>query len=95
MHSAITHNSKQSRFETAVDDDFAILDYELYPGVMALVHTFVPHEHRHQGIAFRLVHFALEYAKANKLKVFPGCSSVVVYLKRHPEYDDLVYEEED
>ncbi|HYM19964.1 MAG TPA: GNAT family N-acetyltransferase [Candidatus Kapabacteria bacterium] len=94
MHSAITNNTKRNRFETTVDGEFAYLDYELSPGVMALVHTFVPPAQRHQGIAFRIIHFAMEYAKANNLKVIPACPSVELYLEQHPEYAELVAEKE-
>jgi predicted GNAT family acetyltransferase len=90
----ITHNTERSRFETEVNGEFAILDYEFYNDILALVHTFVPPKERHNGIAFALVKFALEYAKARNLKVIAGCSSVVIYIEQHPEYESLLATED-
>lgn len=90
MDFVITNNIELSRFETLVNGESAYLDYHFYNGILALTHTFVPPKDRHQGIAFALVKFALEYAKAEHLKVIPGCSSVVLYLELHPEYEVLV-----
>jgi predicted GNAT family acetyltransferase len=90
MEIPITNNTKRNRFETEVNGEFAYLDYELYQGGMALVHTFVQEKNRHQGIAFALVKFALEYAKAHHLKVIAGCSSVIIFIEQHPEYESLL-----
>jgi uncharacterized protein len=35
------------------------------------------------------VKFALDYAHEHEKQVMPLCSYVAVYLKRHPEYQDL------
>jgi predicted GNAT family acetyltransferase len=88
----ITNNKNRNRFEAEVNGEFAYLDYEFYGDVMALVHTFVPPKERNQGIAFALVKFALEYAKAGHLKVFAGCSSVSIFIEQHPEYEELLAE---
>ncbi|MEP7233682.1 MAG: GNAT family N-acetyltransferase [Ignavibacteriota bacterium] len=87
---AIILNRQNNRFEIPVGGELAHLDYEYYEGGISLTHTYVPPKERHQGIAFALVKFALEYAKAENLKVIPGCSSVMRYLEEHPEYAELV-----
>ena len=86
----IKNNKERSRFETKVNGEFAYLDYEYYQGYLALVHTYVPPKEREQGIAFALVKFALEYAKAENQKVIAGCSSVVMFIEQHPEYESLL-----
>ena len=86
----ITNNKERSRFETPVNGDFAFLDYVYHKGALALVHTFVPPKHRHQGIAFALVQFALDHAVRERLKVIPACSSVTVFIGQHPEYGVLI-----
>ncbi|MEI8135315.1 MAG: GNAT family N-acetyltransferase [bacterium] len=86
----ITHNISQNRFETHVGEEVAHIDYIRKNNVMALVHTFVPHAHRNNGIGFALVRFALEYAKHEQLKIIPGCSSVQLFMERHPAYDELI-----
>ena len=89
MEIVIVNNKERNRFETPVNGGFAFLDYEYYRGDLALVHTFVPPKERHQGIAFALVKFALDYAKAQHLKVIVGCSTVTLYIEQHPEYKAL------
>ena len=90
MEIAITNNKERNRFETEVSGELAFLDYEYYQDDLALVHTFVPPKLRHQGIAFALVKFALEFAKSENLKVIAGCSSVVIFVEQHSEYESLL-----
>ncbi|MFI5264722.1 MAG: GNAT family N-acetyltransferase, partial [Candidatus Kapaibacterium sp.] len=75
---------------TLVNGEFAFLDYIVDHGVIALIHTFVPPIDRHQGIAFALVKFALEYATSEHLKVIDGCPSVTIFIEQHPEYETLL-----
>jgi predicted GNAT family acetyltransferase len=90
MEMLIINNTKRNRFETEINGKFAYLDYEFFNGVMNLFHTFVPPKDRHQGIAFALVEFALEYAKSEHLKVIAGCPTVSIYIEQHPEYETLL-----
>ena len=86
LHSevGIVNNEVQNRFETEIDGGIAFLDYLYYQGDLALTYTFVPPKSRGQGIAFELVHFALEFAKAENLKVMIGCATVSIYIEQHP-----------
>ena len=86
----IANNKERNRFETLVNGEFAFLDYENYQSDIALMHTFVPPKDRHQGIAFALVKFALDYAGAQHLKVIVGCSTVTIFMDLHPEYESLL-----
>ena len=45
---------------------------------------------RGRGIASELVAGALQLIRADGLKVVAGCSFVVDYLRKHPEFADLV-----
>ena len=54
-----------------------------------LVHTEVDEQFAGRGYASALARTALDYARANNLKVIPTCPFVRKYLERHPEYDDL------
>jgi uncharacterized protein len=67
-----------------------VADYHLIDNVMWLTHTEVPPALEGRGIAARLVQAALEHARAEGLRVKPACSYVRTYLKRHPEYQDLL-----
>ncbi len=86
----ILNNTERKRFETDLGEEFAFLDYEQFENTIALTHTFVPHTFRHQGIAFALVRFALEYARATHLQVIIGCSTVTIFMETHPEYQQLL-----
>ena len=55
-------------------------------------HTEVPAELEGKGIASRIVRTALDYARAQKLKVMPLCPFTAGFIHRHPEYQDLVLE---
>ena len=45
---------------------------------------------RGRGIASELVQGALQLIRADGLKVIAGCGFVVDYLRKHPEFADLV-----
>lgn len=85
----ILHNREQQRFEATVDGLLCRADYELRPGVMAMTHTVVPPALEGRGIAGQLVKAALQWAREQQLRVQPVCSYVEVYLRRHPEWQDL------
>lgn len=78
------------RFELEQSGDVAWLEYSLAGGVLQLIHTEVPPALRGKGIASELARTALEWARAKRLKVDVVCPSVAEYLKKHPEYADLV-----
>ena len=52
----------------------------------------MPEEISGHGIAGKMAQTALEYARAERLEVVPLCPYVAAYIKRHPEYKDLVSE---
>ncbi len=43
-----------------------------------------------QGIAGAITRHALDYSREQGWKVIPRCPYVVAWIKRHPEYQDLV-----
>ena len=87
----VQHRESADRFVVRLDDKLAYLSYERpKDGVLDYAHVFVPEEHRGAGIAAELTKTALEYAKEKGIKVIPSCPYVVTYLKRHPEYDDII-----
>lgn len=85
----IHHLPEQGRFETWVDGLRCEADYVLQGQVMHMTHTGVPRALEGRGIAAALVLAALQWARGQQLKVNPVCSYVAVYLRRHPEWQDL------
>lgn len=87
----IRNNENESRFETTVDGHTAFSEYELEePNRIVFTHTLVPDELSGRGIAGEIVKYALENARERKLTVVPQCPYVAAYIKRHPEYEDLL-----
>ncbi len=87
---AIEHVPERSRFQTVVEGKTCVCDYRLVAGVMQLTHTLVPPPLEGRGIAAALVAAALAHARSEGLKVNPLCSYVQLYMRRHPETQDLL-----
>lgn len=86
----VTNNQKQQQYEVHEGDEIAILQYRLLQNKIALMHTEVPESLNGRGIAAALAHHALETARSSDQRVMVYCPYVAAYLKRHPEYNDLV-----
>lgn len=85
----VRHNVSGNRFELTIGGEMAVADYTLQDGRMVITHTWTPPVLRGHGVATALITSALETARAQGLKVVPQCSYVEVFLRRHPEYEDL------
>ncbi len=90
MTAAVRNNNDKSRFELEVGDELAFANYRLTPSAVIITHTETPRSLRGRGIASELVKGALNLIRSDGRKVVAGCSFVVDYLRRHPEYADLV-----
>jgi len=86
----IRHNQDRQRFETTVDGQLCVADYQLRGDVMWMTHTGVPQAVGGRGIAAELVRTALDWAAAQGYRVEPSCSYVAVYMRRHPETQRLL-----
>ncbi len=76
----VFHNESESRFQTSIDGQLALLQYRLSGDVITFVHTEVPSELEGRGVGGELVRTGLEYARCNVLRVVPQCSFVASYL---------------
>jgi len=86
----ILHNEGARRFEAHDAGKTAFLAYHLRPGAIAMDHTEVPAELEGQGLGGQLARAGLDFARSHGLTVIPNCPFVAAYIKRHPEYLDLV-----
>ncbi len=86
----IRHLADRGRFEAVVEGHTCEVDYHLQGAVMAITHTGVPRPLEGRGLAAALVQHALQWARSEGLKVRPVCSYVQVYMRRHPEWQDLL-----
>jgi predicted GNAT family acetyltransferase len=86
----ISDNEKKQRFEMPVSDGLAVIVYRWQNGKLALMHTEVPPRAEGKGVASKLAKFAFEQAKRQQRKVLVYCPYISSYLRRHPEYNELV-----
>ena len=79
------------RYELRVDGELAgLIAYRKEPGVVVLVHTEVFPSVEGRGLGSTLVAGALDDIRARGLRVVPLCPFAAAYVRRHPEYADLV-----
>lgn len=87
----VVHNTSLRRFEDQTGEvSLSFLSYTFEGDCVVFDHTFVPEVLRGRGIAARLARAALEEARQRRWKVVPRCSYVAAFIKRNPEYADLV-----
>ncbi len=87
----VKNNQSKNQFEADLDGKTALIKYRKEAdGTLNLFHTEVPEEFEGKGIGNQLVKNALEQIKADNLKINPSCAFVAAYIKRHPEYENLV-----
>jgi predicted GNAT family acetyltransferase len=88
----VVHNIAAKRFEIIIDGKTAFSKYLLVGEKMIIEHTEVPVGLEGKGIAGLIVRTALDYARAQKLKVMPLCPFTAAFIHRHAQYQDLVLE---
>ncbi|GAA4361765.1 GNAT family N-acetyltransferase [Paeniglutamicibacter cryotolerans] len=66
------------------------LGYRVQDGVATLQHTIINEEYGRHGYARALVTLVLDQMRARGLKIIPECTYVAGYLRRYPEYNDLL-----
>jgi hypothetical protein len=86
----VTHNPRAGRFELVKDGLLCVLEYHREGETIVFTHTGVPPALEGQGLASRLARAGLDYARVNSLKLVSACSFIDGYLRKHPEYQDLV-----
>ncbi|MDO4239440.1 GNAT family N-acetyltransferase [Micrococcus sp.] len=100
---AVTRDPDRGRFEMRQDGRFiGFLGYtqDEVPAadggedetVVRLQHTIIDEAHSRQGYARALVTIVLDRLRAEGEKVSPECSYVEDYVRRYPEYQDMVRE---
>ena len=86
----VVHNAAAHQFEIPTGNGRVLLRYIQRGNVLELVHTEVADEYEGRGFGSALARTALDYARANNLKVMPTCPFVRSWMASHHEYDDLL-----
>ena len=86
----IVHNLARQRFEATLPSGVAHTDYIRIGETLNMVHTEVPKAASGEGVGAELVTAALDYARANGLKIIPTCPYVRAYMRKHADTNDLL-----
>ena len=88
---AVTDNPAASRYELHVDGELAgIIQYRLRDSEISLLHTEIEPAFQGAHLATHLARYALDDARERGLAVLPFCPYVSSWIKKHPEYAELV-----
>ena len=89
----IVDRPEARRYEALVDDRLAgYAEYQKLPGRIVFIHTEVAAEFEGRGVGSRLAAGALDDVRARGLGVTAKCPFIAAYIRRHPEYADLLHE---
>ncbi len=86
----VRDNPQEQRYEAKIQDELAVVEYQLNGDTITFTHTEVPEALAGGGVAGKLVSTALDDARARGLAVVPLCPYVASYIRRHPDYAALV-----
>ena len=90
----IIHKEAERRFEMTVEGAVAFIEYEVRKTkVLAFMHTRVPDAHKGKGVASQLARGAFGWCKEHGFQIIPVCPYIVAFIKRHPEWSALKYDE--
>lgn len=93
MKPNVSHNSAQFRFESIVEGQLCELNYSRDGKVVSMNHVGVPQALEGQGIAGAITASALDWARSEKLMVRAQCPYVAAWIRRNPDYQDLLSEQ--
>lgn len=90
----VRNNPQENRFEVSVDGEFAgVMDYRIDDGQVLLPRVEVLPEFRGGGVASTLVQKGMDTIREEAWgTVVPLCPYAEVWIRRHPDYQDLVAE---
>ena len=88
---ALTDNPEESRYEMRVQGELAgFVTYQRHGQSISLLHTEIEPAFQGERLATHLARFSLDDARKRDLAVLPFCPYVSSWIKKHPEYTDLV-----
>jgi predicted GNAT family acetyltransferase len=89
----LSDNTAAHRFELIKGAEVAArAEYNLLKDAVLFTHTEVMPQYEGQGLGSRLAGYALDEVRKRGLKVVPVCQFIAGYIRKHPQYLDLVTE---
>ena len=92
MTPQVRRNDDTQRYEL-LDGDRQLGYAEFRPvgTAVMLPHTEVEEGHEGEGLGSQLARAALDDIRAQGKQVMPMCPFIAAYIRRHPEYNDLIH----
>lgn len=88
----VTRNDANNRYEISQENKVVgFAEFQSVGNAVMLPHTAVDEGHEGEGLGSQLVKYALDDIRTQGKQVMPTCPFVAAYIKRHPEYTDLVH----
>jgi predicted GNAT family acetyltransferase len=87
-------NPSAHRFEALMDGNVAAFaEYNVLKNGLLFTHTEVLSQHEGKGLGSKLAKFALDEVRARGVQAIPVCPFISGYIRKHPEYLDIVAEQ--
>ena len=88
---AVHRNDENHHYEATLDGKVVgFVRFRHRPGQILLIHTETDPEYEGRGVGTALARGALDDVRAHGEKAAVMCPFIGAYVKRHPEYQDLV-----
>lgn len=87
----IRDDREARRYELTINGLTSVVMYNEAGGGLMITETIVPPALEGRGIASRMARHVLEDIRRRGLVVLPTCPFFAVYLKKHPEWTDVVH----
>ena len=88
----VRDNPEQRRYEASIGSTVAgFTDYHVQPGLVTVLHTEIDPAFEGRGLGSELVRRMLDDIRRRDARVLAVCPFVQAFLRRHPEYADLVW----
>lgn len=87
----LINNENAKQYELEAEGLKARIEYIIAKdNVIYLTHTEVPKPLEGKGVGSSIVKLTLEDIKSNGLQLMPLCPFVAAYIKRHPEWNEIL-----
>lgn len=91
MDTTVLEVPEQHRYVISVGgEQVGVMEYQRDGASLALLHAETDPAHSGQGLAGELTRVVLDEARERGDAVLPFCPYVAAWIRKHPEYTDLV-----
>lgn len=86
----VIDNVDKGRYELMIDNQIVFANYRIDGGTLYINYVESPEALRGTGAAGHLMEGIMRIAKAENLHIVPICGYAGSWIRRHPEYQDLL-----